>query len=60
MFGCCGSEERKFRNQDGSVDKARLDALVAELRTRRYSDEQLRQVEMCDCGCHVDGQCVMC
>lgn len=60
MFGCCGAELEKFRCADKSVDVDRLTKLVECWQREGATSEQIERVKACDCGCHVDGHCVMC
>lgn len=60
MLGCCGAELEKFRYADKSVDTDRLKQLVQNWQRAGGTTEQIERIKTCDCGCHVDGQCVMC
>lgn len=59
-FGCCACAMEVFRTADNEVDETRLAPVLAKLFERGGTDEDAQVVKACDCGCHVDGQCVMC
>lgn len=59
-FGCCACAMKVFRTADKQIDEARLVPVLADLHKAGGSDQDAKNVETCDCGCHVDGQCVMC
>jgi hypothetical protein len=60
MLGCCGCEQEKFRNEDGTVDPQRLDAITAGLRVAGWTEAQVAKVVACDCPCHRDGSVCLC
>lgn len=59
-FGCCACAMKVFRTADNEVDEARLAPVLDKLRESGGTDEEVQTVRTCNCGCHVDGQCVMC
>lgn len=60
MIGCCGCEAEKFKSSMDEVDERRLAVLVERLKVEGCTPEQIERVRQCDCGCHVDGLCVLC
>lgn len=49
-----------FRAADHQIDESRLAPILEKLREVGGTDEDAQVVKACNCGCHVDGQCVMC
>lgn len=60
MLGCCGAERRKFKNEQGQLDQARFDKLVAEKKAAGWSDARVEKLRQCSCPCHQDGSQVLC
>lgn len=60
MFGCCGAELRKFKDEKGQIDHIRLDRIVTEKKSAGWSDEQIEKLRQCSCPCHEDGSVTLC
>lgn len=60
MIGCCGCEQEKFKNEDGSKVPMRLEALANGLLAAGLTEAQIAKVAECDCPCHHDGSVCMC
>lgn len=60
MFGCCGDEQEKIRNDDGTIDQVRLEIVTNGLRTAGWTEDQIARVVGCSCPCHQDGCVCMC
>ena len=60
MIGCCGAESSKFKTQQGEIDRARLDRLVAEKQKAGWSAKGIDRLRRCSCLCHNDGVRILC
>lgn len=60
MFGCCGSESKKFKSEKGVVDQERLEKIVAPMKEAGWSESRIEAVARCTCECHTDGIICMC
>lgn len=60
MLGCCGAERRKFKNEQGQIDQARLDELVTDKNAAGWCDARVEKLRQCSCPCHEDGSHVLC
>lgn len=60
MFGCCGAESRKFKNERGEIDQVRLDKLATEKQAAGWDEAKVEELRQCSCPCHQDGKQVLC
>lgn len=60
MFGCCGAERLKFKDEQGQIEQARLDKLATELKAAGWIEARVEKLRQCSCPCHQDGSQVLC
>ena len=60
MFGCSGFDQKKFKNNDGSIDEERLKKLAEDAKKSGCTEKGFERVANCRCLCHRDGVMCMC
>lgn len=60
MFGCCGYDQVKFKNKDGSIDEERLKKVAEKAKKAGCTEKGFERVANCGCPCHKDDSMCMC
>ncbi len=64
MFGCCYCAMEKFRFKKEQIDPQRLEKTLQLIKSAKVDEKTKLEIEVdvleCNCGCHIDGHCVMC
>ncbi len=64
MFGCCYCSMQKFKFKNKEIDPQRLEKTLELIKASKVNEQKKLEIEKnvlkCNCGCHIDGQIVMC